>query len=255
MRLRNGITKSGLVVGLINLPALAAVVPGQTGPDLWSPTILQRNLGNASGSGAWNILILLTVLTLLPSLLLAVTPFTRLLVVFHFLRQALGTQTAPSNQTLIGLALILTFFLMQPVAASIEETAITPFERGQITAVGAIERAAVPLRHFMLRYTREKDLALFMELARASQPTVPEDFSMRVVMPAYLLSELKSGFQIGAVLYLPFLVVDMAVAAVTTSVGMYQLPPVVISTPLKILLFVMVDGWNLLVGSLMKSFQ
>ncbi len=253
MPLTNWLAKIASAAGLVSCQAWASAVP--RGADLWPHSAVSASLAPGSNSAPWNILILLTVLTLLPSLLLAMTPFARLLVVFHFLRQALGTQTAPSNQTLIGLALILTFFLMQPVAASIQDTAIAPFERGQINAVGAIGRAAVPLRRFMLQYTREKDLALFLELARAPHPAVPEDCSMRVVMPAYLLSELKSGFQIGAVLYLPFLVVDMAVAAVTTSVGMYQLPPVVISTPLKILLFVMVDGWNLLVGSLMKSFQ
>ena len=210
--------------------------------------------GSASGSVPWNIVVLLTLLTLLPALLLAMTPFARLLVVFHFLRQALGTQTAPSNQTLIGLALILTLFLMQPVMSTIHQTAILPFEEGRIDAVQAVELGAHPLRQFMLKYAREKDLALFLELAKEPRPARPEDVTMRVVLPAYILSELKAGFQIGAALYLPFLVVDMVVASITTSVGMLQLPPVVISTPLKILLFVMVDGWNLLVGSLMKSF-
>ena len=210
--------------------------------------------GGASGSVPWNIVVLLTLLTLLPALLLAMTPFARLLVVFHFLRQALGTQTTPSNQTLIGLSLILTLFLMQPVMTSIQQTAILPYEQGRVDAMGAIGLGAGPLRLFMLKYAREKDLALFLELAKEPRPARPEDVAMRVVMPAYILSELKAGFQIGAALYLPFLVVDMVVAAITTSVGMLQLPPVVISTPLKILLFVMVDGWNLLVGSLLKSF-
>lgn len=211
--------------------------------------------GGSSGSVSWNIVILLTLLTLLPSLLLAMTPFARLLVVFHFLRQALGTQATPSNQTLIGLALILTFFFMQPVGEAIYETAIVPYERGQVDAMQAIERGAAPLRKFMLKYAREKDLALFVELSKEPRPARPEDLGMRIVAPAYILSELKAGFQIGAALYLPFLAVDMVVAAITTSVGMLQLPPVVISTPLKILLFVMVDGWNVLVGSLMKSFS
>ena len=208
-----------------------------------------------AGSAPWNILVLLTVLTLLPALALSMTPLVRLLVVFHFLRQALGTQTAPTNQTLIGLSLVLTFFLMQPVGAAIQQAAIAPFARGQISAVEAVERSAGPLRHFMLQYAREKDLALFLELAKEPRPAHPEDVALRVVAPAYILSELKAGFQIGAALYLPFLVVDMVVASITTSIGMFQLPPVVISTPLKILLFVMVDGWNLLVGSLMKSFH
>jgi len=207
------------------------------------------------GSLPWNIVVLLTLLTLLPAILLSMTPFVRLLVVFHFLRQALGTQSTPSNQTLIGLALVLTFFLMQPVGAAIYDEAIVPLESGHITMMNALERASTPLRRFMLKYTREKDLALFVELAREPRPAKPEDLEMRVVAPAYLLSELQVGFRIGAALFLPFLVVDLVVAAITTSVGMLQLPPVVISTPLKILLFVVVDGWNLLIGSLMRSFS
>jgi len=207
------------------------------------------------GSLPWNIVVLLTVLTLLPAILLSMTPFVRLLVVFHFLRQALGTQSTPSNQTLIGLALLLTFFLMQPVGATIYSDAIVPLEAGHITMMNAVERSITPLRRFMLKYTREKDLALFVELAREPRPAKPDDLGMRIVAPAYLLSELQVGFRIGAALFLPFLVIDLVVAAVTTSVGMLQLPPVVISTPLKILLFVVVDGWNLLIGSLMKSFS
>jgi flagellar biosynthesis protein FliP len=206
------------------------------------------------GSVPWNIVVLLTLLTVLPALLLSMTPFVRLLVIFHFLRQALGTQSTPSNQTLIGLALVLTYFLMQPVAASIHQVAVVPYEKGQVDAIEAIDRGSVPLRHFMLRYAREKDLALFLEMAHEPRPARPDDVPMRVVVPAYIISELKVGFQLGAALFMPFLVIDLVVAAITTSVGMLQLPPVVISTPLKILLFVMVDGWNLLVGSLMKSF-
>jgi flagellar biosynthetic protein FliP len=157
----------------------------------------------------WNIVVLLTLLTLLPAMLLAVTPFARLLVVFHFLRQALGTQTAPTNQTLIGLSLILTFFFMQPVMGAIQQAAIVPFQQGRIDAMEAVERGSIPLRQFMLKYAREKDLALFVELAHEPRPSRPGDLSMRIVMPAYILSELKAGFQIGAVLYLPFLVVDL----------------------------------------------
>jgi flagellar biosynthetic protein FliP len=215
---------------------------------------LPWNGWGAGGSLPWNIVILLTILTLLPAILLSMTPFVRLLVVFHFLRQALGTQSTPSNQTLIGLALLLTFFLMQPVGGAIYADAIVPLEAGHITMMNALERSVIPLRHFMLKYTREKDLALFVELAREPRPAKPDDLGMRIVAPAYLLSELQVGFRIGAALFLPFLVIDLVVAAITTSVGMLQLPPVVISTPLKILLFVVVDGWNLLVGSLMRSF-
>ncbi len=207
-----------------------------------------------NGSLPWNIVILLTVLTLLPALLLSMTPFVRILVVFHFLRQALGTQTTPTNQTLIGLSVFLTYFVMQPVGADIYKVAVVPLQSNQITAMEALDRGSDPMRRFMLKYTRQKDLALFVELAKEPRPRTPEDLSMRVVIPAYIISELKTGFQIGTVLFLPFLVIDLVVASITTSVGMMQLPPVVISTPLKILLFVMVDGWNLVVGSLMRSF-
>jgi flagellar biosynthetic protein FliP len=244
---------SALAIGLLLMasPCQAARrLRPQPGPGLsWSGP------GNSRGSVPWNIVVLLTLLTLLPALVLSMTPFVRLLVVFHFLRQALGTQSTPTNQTLIGLSLILTYFLMQPVGAAIQQTAIVPFEQGKVDAVTALELGEGPLRHFMLKFARQKDLALFLELAKEPRPAKPDDLDMRVVVPAYILSELKAGFQIGAALYLPFLVVDMVVAAITTSVGMFQLPPVVISTPLKILLFVMVDGWNLLVGSLMKSFS
>ena len=203
----------------------------------------------------WSIVVLLTALTLIPSVLVCVTPFSRLLIVFHFLRQALGLQTTPSNQTLIGLSLVLTFFLMQPVGAEIYQSAVVPFQAGQITAMDALTRGEGPLRKFMLHYVREKDVALFVDLAKEPRPASPSDVSMRVLLPAYILSELKAGFQIGTVLFLPFLIVDMVVASITTSVGMLQLPPVVISTPLKLLLFLMVDGWHLLIGSLMRSFN
>jgi flagellar biosynthetic protein FliP len=208
----------------------------------------------ASGGVPWTIVVVLTVITLIPAILLAMTPFARLLVIFHFLRQALGTQTIPTNQTLIGLALFLTWFLMAPVGTAVYRAAIVPLQNGSIDPITAVERGAAPMRDFMLKFAREKDLALFVELAHEPRPHTPADLSMRVVVPAYMISELKAGFQIGAVLFIPFLVIDMAVASITTSIGMIQLPPVVISTPLKILVFVMADGWHLLVGSIMKSF-
>jgi flagellar biosynthetic protein FliP len=237
--------------GAILLFVIASAAPLWARPQA-APALPWSGWG-ADGSLPWNIVVMLT--TLLPAILLSMTPFVRLLVVFHFLRQALGTQSTPSNQTLIGLALLLTFFLMQPVGAVIYSDAIVPLQAGQLTMMGALERSISPLRHFMLKYTREKDLALFVELAREPRPAKPDDLRMRIVAPAYLLSELQVGFRIGAALFLPFLVIDLVVAAVTTSVGMLQLPPVVISTPLKILLFVVVDGWNLLIGSLMRSFS
>ncbi|MGH9741682.1 MAG: flagellar type III secretion system pore protein FliP [Candidatus Acidiferrum sp.] len=233
---------------LLALPDRAAAA--SQGPLIQFPGVSVRG-----DSTSVTIILLLTVLTLLPAILLSMTPFVRILVIFHFLRQALGTQTAPTNQTLIGLGLFLTYFIMQPVGAAMYVQAIVPFEHGRINSWQALERSSVPLREFMLQYTREKDLALFVEMSKEPRPKKPEDLSMRVVIPAYILSELKTGFQIGAVLFLPFLVIDLVTASVTTSIGMLQLPPVVISTPLKILLFVVADGWNLVVGSMMKSFH
>ena len=209
---------------------------------------------NGGQSVPWSIVIGLTLLTLLPALLLSMTPMIRLLVVFHFLRQALGTQTAPSNQVLMGLALMMTWFLMQPVMVQVDQEALAPYRAGAITGEQALELGAAPVKTYMLRFAREKDLALFASAGMTARPKTAQDLPMQVVVPAYMLSELKAGFQIGAVLFLPFLLVDLAIASITTSVGMMQLPPVVISTPVKILLFVMVDGWNLLASSLLKSF-
>ncbi len=206
------------------------------------------------GSTPWSIVVGLTLLTLLPALLLAMTPMVRLLVVFHFLRQALGTQTAPSNQILMGLALMMTWFLMAPVLTEVEVKATTPYRQGTISGEVAIERGLEPVKTYMLRYAREKDLGVFAAAGMATRPATKADLPMQVVVPAYILSELKAGFQIGAVLFLPFLLVDLVVASITTSIGMLQLPPVVISTPVKILLFVMIDGWNLLADKLLKSF-
>jgi flagellar biosynthesis protein FliP len=205
-------------------------------------------------STPWSIVLGLTLLTLLPALLLSMTPLVRLLVVFHFLRQALGTQTAPSNQVLMGLALMMTWFLMQPVMQEVEQKAVVPYRANAISGEEAMDRGVQPVKQYMLRYAREKDLAVFASAGMAVRPKTKEELPIQVVVPAYILSELKAGFQIGAVLFLPFLLVDLVVASVTTSIGMMQLPPVVISTPLKILLFVMVDGWNLLADQLIKSF-
>lgn len=202
----------------------------------------------------WTIVFVLTLVTLLPAILMAMTPMVRLMVVFHFLRQALGTQTAPSNPTLLGLGLMMTWFLMTPVMTQVDQQAVEPYRAGQITGMEAIDKGAEPVKHFMLHYAREKDLALFAAAGQVARPNTADDLPMRVVIPAYILSELKAGFAIGAVLFLPFLLIDMVTASITTSIGMFQLPPVVVSTPLKILLFVMVDGWNLLANSLLKSF-
>ena len=231
--------------------ALMRVATGSTAAPLL-PDIEARF--HPSDSTPWTILFVLTLITLLPAILMAMTPLVRLLVVFHFLRQALGTQTAPSNPTLMGLALMMTWFLMTPVLNQVDQQAVEPYRAGQITGIEAIERGTAPVKHFLLRYAREKDLALFTAAGQIPRPAKPDDLPMRVVVPAYILSELKAGFSIGAVLFLPFLLIDIVTASITTSIGMFQLPPVVVSTPLKILLFVMVDGWNLLASSLLKSF-
>ena len=226
---------------------LAEAAPASLLPDLNARL-------TSSNSAPWTILFVLTLITLLPAILMAMTPLVRLLIVFHFLRQALGTQTAPSNPTLMGLALMMTWFLMTPVLTQVDQQAVEPYRNGQITGNEAIARGAQPVKHFLLKYAREKDLALFTAAGQVPRPNAPDDLPMRVVAPAYILSELKAGFAIGAVLFLPFLLIDMVTASITTSIGMFQLPPVVVSTPLKILLFVMVDGWNLLASSLLKSF-
>jgi flagellar biosynthetic protein FliP len=200
------------------------------------------------------IAVSLTLLTLLPAAIMCITPFLRITIVLHFLRQALGTQTTPSNQVLVGLALFLTVVITQPVAMEIYSNAWAPLERGEITSQVAMDRGSAPMKTFLARFVREKDVRLFVEVAHAPAPKTPADLDLRVLIPAYILSELKTGFQIGAVLFLPFLIIDLVVASVTLTIGMVQLPPVMISAPFKILLFVLVDGWNLVVGSLIKSF-
>ncbi len=247
---------------LAGLPASAMALPMHHAGLGASPQLLLmgqagdiRVSGLGGSSASWTIVVLLTFLTLIPSILLCITPFARLLIVFHFLRQALGLQTTPSNQTLIGLSVIMTFFLMQPVGMVIYNNSVVPLEAGKITALEALTRAGDPMKQFMSHYVRDKDVELFLDVAKEPRPHNIQDLSLRVMVPAYILSELKSGFQIGTVLFLPFLIVDMVVASITTSVGMMQLPPVVISTPLKLLLFLMVDGWHLLISALMRSFN
>lgn len=200
------------------------------------------------------IVILMTFLTLLPGAVMCVTPFLRISIVLHFLRQAIGTQTAPSNQVLLGLALFLSMLVMQPVATEIYHRGWQPFDKGTLTMEQAIEQGQQPLRSFLLKYAREPDIRLFVEVTHAAAPRSRQDLSLQVLIPAYIISELKASFQIGAVIFLPFMVIDLVVASVTVSMGMMQLPPATLSAPFKILLFVLVDGWNLVVGSLMKGF-
>ena len=205
-------------------------------------------------SSSLQAVLLLTVLSLAPTILMTATSFTRIVVVMHFLRQGLGLQSTPSNQVLISLSLVLTFFIMAPTAREINATVLQPLQHNQLTVDQALDRTAAPLKVFMLRYTRKKDLALFLGIAKAPAPKTRADVPMECLLPAFLISELKTAFEIGFMIFLPFLVVDMVVASILLSMGMMMLPPVVISLPFKVLLFVLVDGWYLIVGSLVRGY-
>ena len=200
------------------------------------------------------IVALLTVLSIAPSILLMMTSFTRIIVVFGFLRQAVGTQQAPPNQVLIGLALFLTFFIMTPVWNQASRTAIQPYLNEEISFTEALSRVQMPVREFMFRQTREADLALFTSMARIENPEDRDAVPTMVLIPSFMISELKTAFQIGFILFIPFLIIDMVVSSVLLSMGMMMLPPVMISLPFKLLLFVLVDGWNILTGSIVRSF-
>jgi flagellar biosynthetic protein FliP len=233
---------------LLFLPALAAA---QALPALTSTPA-------AGGGTQWSLsiqtLLLLTGLTFLPALMLMMTSFTRIIIVLSLLRHALGTQTSPPNQVLVGLALFLTFFIMAPVADKIYTDAYLPLADSKIGFVEALDRGAVPLRGFMLKQTREPDLALFTKIAKQPRPATAEQVPMRVLIPAFVTSELKTAFQIGFIVFIPFLIIDMVVASVLMSMGMMMMSPVIVALPFKIMLFVLVDGWNLLIGSLVQSF-
>jgi flagellar biosynthetic protein FliP len=210
--------------------------------------------GAGTVSAPLQIVVLLTLLTFVPAVLITMTSFTRIVIVFHFLRQALGTQEVPSNQILIGLALFLTMFVMAPVAEQVNTLAVQPAMAGKIDAAEAFIRGTPPLRAFMVKQTREKDLALFLDLAKLPRPKTPDDLPMRAVMPAFIISELKTGFQMGFFLFIPFLLIDLVVSTTLLSMGMMQLPPAMISLPFKMLLFVMIDGWNIMVSAVVRSF-
>lgn len=200
-------------------------------------------------------LLFLTALTFLPALILMMTGFTRIIIVLSLLRQAIGTPTAPPNQVLIGLALFLNLFVMAPVIDTIYKEAYQPFAANKINAAQAMDRAAVPLRKFMLKQTRDADLALFLKLADSQNVNGPDDVPLKALIPAFVTSELKTAFQIGFLIFIPFLIIDMVVSSVLMSMGMMMLSPVMISLPFKIMLFVLADGWNLLIGSLVRSFS
>ena len=204
-------------------------------------------------SSALQILFLLTILTLAPSILILTTSFARIIIVLSFLRQAMGTQQTPPTQILIGLGLFLTLFVMGPTWTEINDKALQPFLNEEISQTDALKKAEMPIKTFMLKQTREKDLSLFIEIS-GENPTTNEEIDIRSLIPAFIISELKTAFQIGFLIYIPFLILDMVVASILLSMGMMMLPPVLISLPFKLMLFVMVDGWYLTVGSLMRSF-
>jgi len=200
------------------------------------------------------IVFLLTILTLAPAILILMTSFTRIAVVFSFLRQAVGTQQTPSNQIIAGLALFLTFFIMMPIWQKINNNALQPYLHEEISQEIALKAAVNPIRNFMFKQTREKDLALFTKMSKMNRPKSKDDIPTTVLIPAFVISELKTAFIIGFVLFVPFLIIDMVVASVLLSMGMMMLPPIMVSLPFKLMLFVLVDGWNIIVGSLVKSF-
>lgn len=221
------------------------------------PTI-QIGLGDAEGPGQVSVLLqiiaLLTILTLAPAILIMMTSFTRLAVAFSFLRHALGTHQMPPNQIIIGLSLFLTFFIMMPVWQKVNQNAVQPYLSEEISEEKALEEAINPVREFMFKQTRKTDLALFLRMGEIKKPNNPSEVPTIVLIPAFIISELKTAFIIGFVLYIPFLIIDMVVASILLSMGMMMLPPIMISLPFKLMLFVLIDGWNLIVGSLVKSF-
>jgi flagellar biosynthetic protein FliP len=206
-------------------------------------------------SSTLQVIALLTILTIVPGILIMTTSFVRIVVVIGFLRNALATQNVPPNQVILGLAMFMTFYIMSPYWSQANEQGIQPYLAGEITQEEALERTVAPIREFMFRQTRESDLALFVNLSDAERPETQEDVSTFVLIPAFMISELKTGFQIGFMIYVPFIVIDMIVATTLMSMGMMMLPPVMISLPFKILLFVMIDGWHLLINSIILSFR
>jgi flagellar biosynthetic protein FliP len=209
----------------------------------------------ADGSNAVQLLVLVGAVTLVPALLFCVTGFTRILVVLGFIRTGLGTPTAPPNQVLVGIALFLTIFVMAPTFNKVKHDAIDPLSKGTITQAQALQRGQLPLREFMFKQTRTKDLALFVNLSKLPRPKTRADVPTYVLIPAFIISELKTSFQIGFLIFLPFLIIDLVISSTLMSMGMMMLPPVFISLPFKILLFVLVDGWNLVTQSLVQSFH
>lgn len=229
----------------------------QASPSLPTLTVSIQDPDNSPGGVASTIKIalLITILALTPSILMMMTSFMRLIISFHFLRQAMGVQGVPPNQVIVGICLFLTLFIMTPVGLKINKVAIQPYNAGQITEAEALTRAVDPIKEFMLKHTREKDLALFYHLSKTKRPQSRHDVSMVVLIPSFILSELKTAFQIGFLLYIPFLIIDVVVASILVALGMIFLPPIMVSLPFKIVLFIIADGWGLLISSLLRSFS
>ncbi|MDR2638187.1 MAG: flagellar type III secretion system pore protein FliP [Zoogloeaceae bacterium] len=250
--------RSGVALACL-LPALLLLFPSLSWAQAAGGIPAFTATPGADGSTTYTLtiqtLLTLTALSFIPACLLLMTSFTRIIIVFSLLRHAMGTQTAPPTQVLVALALFLTFFIMSPVIDRVYDEAYRPLSEGEINIMQAAERASVPVKGFMLKQTREADLALFANLANIQRIEKPEDTPMRVMIPAYVTSELKTAFQIGFVVFIPFLVIDMVVASLLMSMGMMMMSPVMVSLPFKIMLFVLVDGWQLLIGSLVKSFS
>ncbi len=249
-----------ITVGIIMfiLMVLVSAVYGANPPASSNFPLISIAMDKAKGpedvSVALQIFAALTLLSIAPSILIMLTSFTRFIIVFSLLRQAMGTQQMPPNQILIGLAMFLTFYVMTPVWQDVNQNAVQPFIEKKISSEQAIDTALIPIRKFMYKQIREKDLALFIEIAGLKRPDTPADVPTMVMIPSFIISELKTAFQLGFLLFIPFLIIDMVVASVLLAMGMMMLPPIMISLPFKLLLFVLVDGWHLIVGSLVKGF-
>jgi flagellar biosynthetic protein FliP len=250
------LTIAGFVLLFVSIPhglAYAAdISPANPIPGL---NVNIGTTGTAGTSNTVTLLLMLTVLSIAPSILILMTSFTRIVIVLGFVRTSLGTQQMPPNQVLIGLALFITFFIMSPTLGEVNKVALQPLLKGEITQTAALEKASVPMKQFMWKHTREKDLKLFLDFSKAQKPNGIEDTPLTAIIPAYAISELKSAFEMGFMIFIPFLVIDMIVSSTLMAMGMMMLPPVMISLPFKILLFILVDGWYLVVKSLLLSYN
>jgi flagellar biosynthetic protein FliP len=244
-----------IIASFLAAPSLvSAKTPAKEKPQAQAGNLITSFTGGESGKSMINIVLVLTVLAFAPAILLLMSSFTRIVIVLSILRQAMGIPQLPPNQIIVGLSLFLTFFIMAPTYEKIHVNALAPYMNNQISFEEFIDKGSKEMNAFMLKYTKEKDLALFMNIASLARPKTPEEIPIRVVVPAFAISELKRAFQIGFLLYIPFLMIDMVIASVLLAAGMMMLPPIFISLPFKLMLFVLVDGWNLLVGSLVKGF-